>query len=102
MCGCLYRPLSMSPETFNKLLCDMFGKMLRENKNIYLIGDFNVKILHDVPDGLSTQEFKNIFSTNYCFPLINIPRRVTMNLASLIANMYSNFLGQVMSVTREC
>ena len=25
----------------------MFGKILRENKYIYLIGDFNVNILHD-------------------------------------------------------
>ena len=84
----------MSLVTFNKLLCDMFGKVLRENKFIYLIGDFNVNILHDVPGGLSTQEFKNIFSTNYCFPLINIPTRVTMNSASLIDNMYSNFPAQ--------
>ena len=84
----------MSLVTFNKLLCDIFGKVLRENKFIYLIGDFNVNILHDVPGGLSTQEFKNIFSTNYCFPLINIPTRVTMNSASLIDNMYSNFPAQ--------
>ena len=94
ICGCIYRPPSMSLVTFNKLLCDMFGKILRENKYIYLIGDFNVNILHDVPGGLSTQEFKNIFSTNYCFPLINIPTRVTMNSASLIDNMYSNFPAQ--------
>ena len=73
ICGCIYRPPSMSLVTFNKLLCHMFGKILRENKYIYLIGDFNVNILHDVPGGLSTQEFKNIFSTNYYFPLINIP-----------------------------
>ena len=84
----------MSLVTFNKLLCDMFGKILRENKYIYLIGDFNVNILHDVPGGLSTQEFKNIFSTNYCFPLINIPTRVTMNSASLIDIMYNNFPAQ--------
>ena len=61
---------------------------------MYLIGDFNVNILHGVPWGLSTQEFINICSTNYCFPLINIPTRVTMNSASLIDNMYSNFPAQ--------
>ena len=72
----------------------MFGKILIENKYIYLIGDFYVNILHDVPGGLSTQEFKNIFSTNYCFLLINIPTRVIMNSASLIDNMYSNFPAQ--------
>ena len=94
ICGCIYRPPSMSLVTFNKLLCDMFGKILRKNKYIYLIGDFNVNILHDVPGALSTQEFQNIFSTNYCFPLINIPTRVAMNSASLIDNMYSNFPAQ--------
>ena len=51
----------MSLVTFNKLLCDMFGKILRENKYIYLIGDFKVNILHDVPGSLSTQEFKIYF-----------------------------------------
>ena len=55
---------------------------------------FTSIFLHDVPGGLSTQEFKNIFSTNYCFSLINIPTRVTMNSASLIDNMYSNFPAQ--------
>ena len=38
----------------------------------------------------NTQEFKNIFSSNYCLPLITKPPRVTHSCASLIDNIYSN------------
>ena len=38
----------------------------------------------------STQEFKDIFSSNYCLPLITKPTRVTNSCASLINNIYSN------------
>ena len=40
--------------------------------------------------GLSIQEFKNIFSSNFCFPSINKPTRVTNHSASIIDNIYCN------------
>ena len=39
---------------------------------------------------LLTQEFNNIFSSNFCFPSINSPTRVTNHSASIIDNIYSN------------
>ena len=38
----------------------------------------------------NTQEFKDIFSSNYCLPLITKLTRVTNSCASLIDNIYSN------------
>ena len=35
VCGCVYRPPSMSLSVFNKLLSDMFGKILSKNKHVY-------------------------------------------------------------------
>ena len=39
---------------------------------------------------LSTQEFNNTFSSNFCFPSINRPTRVTNHSASIIDNIYYN------------
>ena len=38
---------------------------------------------------LSTQEFNNIISSNFCFPSINRPTRVTNHSASIIDNNWN-------------
>ena len=90
ICGCVYRPPSMSLSVFNKLLSDMFGKIQSENKFVYIFGDFNVNTMSNAIGNANAQEFKNIFSSNYCLPLITKPTRVTHLCASLIDNIYSN------------
>ena len=57
---------------------------------MYITGDFNVNTMPNLKGGLSIQEFKNIFASNFCFPSINKPTRVTNHFASLIDNKYSN------------
>ena len=90
ICGCVYRPPSMSLKDFNKLLSDTLDKIQQERKYIYITGDFNVNTMPHLKGGLSIQEFKNIFASNFCFPSINKPTRVTNHSASLIDNIYSN------------
>ena len=90
ICGCVYRPPSMSLSVFNKLLSDMFGKIQSENKFVYIFGDFNVNTMSNAIGNANAQEFKNIFSSNYCLPLITKPTRVTHLCASLTDNIYSN------------
>ena len=90
ICGCVYRPPSMSLKEFNKLLSSTFDKMQRESKYVYISVDFNVNIMPHLKGGLSIQEFKNIFSSNFCFPSINKPTRVTNHSASIIDNIYCN------------
>ena len=94
ICGCVYRPPSMSLNIFNDMMTTSFNKMQHENKYLYITGDFNVNTLFNVKGGLSTQQFKNIFSSNFCFPFINKPTRVTDHSASLIDNIYSNIPSQ--------
>ena len=89
VCGCVYRPPSMSLVKFNELLSHLFGKLQPENKYIYIMGDFNVNTLPHIRGSLSVQESKNIFAANYCFPLINKPTRLTSTSSSLIDNIYS-------------
>ena len=80
----------MSLSVFDELLTDMFAKILSENKYVYIFGDFNVNTMSNAIGNANTQEFKDIFSSNYCLPLITKPTRVTNSCASLIDNIYSN------------
>ena len=94
ICGCVYRPPSMSLNIFNDVMTTSFNKLQHENKYFYITGEFKVNTLFYVKGGLSTQQFKNIFSSNYCFQFINKPTRVTDHSASLIDNIYSNIPSQ--------
>ena len=64
--GCIYRPPLYSLQSFN----DSVDPLIR--------GDSN------------TQNFKNIFSSNFLFPLIYRPTRVTNHSGTIIDNIYSN------------
>ena len=86
----------MSLHIFNELLSQMFGKIQHENKYVYLVGDFNVNTLPHIKGTLATQEFINIFSANYCFPLITNPTRVSNHSATLIDQIYTNVTPQNM------
>ena len=63
---------------------------MSKNKYVYIFGDFKVNTMSNTIENLNTQEFKNIFFSNDCLPLITKPTRVTQSCASLIDNIYSN------------
>ena len=85
--GCIYRPPSSSMGEFNELLRNLFDKLERENKLLYITADFNCNTLLN---NITTDEFTNIFSSNHLYPLINRPTRVTKNSSTLIDNIYCN------------
>ena len=88
VCGCVYRPPSIALFVFKKLLSDMFGKIMSKiNMSVFLV---NVNTVSNTIGNANTQEFKNIFSSNYCLPFITKPTRVTHSCASLIDNIYIN------------
>ena len=62
-------------------------KIISEKKYVYITGDFNSKTL---VSNTSTEEFKNILSSNHFYPLINRPTRITKSSATLIDNIYCN------------
>ena len=90
ICGCVYRPPFMSVKIFNELLELFFSKLQSENKYVYITGDFNVNTLTQPSCNLATQEFKNIFSSNFYSTLIQKPTRITEHSATLIDNIYCN------------
>ena len=80
----------MSLTAFNELLSDMFVKIQHDNKYVYIFGNFNVNTMPNIKGNVNIQGFKDIFSSNYCLPLITKPTRVTNTCASLNDNSYSN------------
>ena len=90
ICGCVYRPPFMSVKFFNELLELFFSKLQSEKKYVYITGDFNVNTLTQPNCSLATQDFKNIFSSNFYSPLIQKPTRITEHSATLIDNIYCN------------
>ena len=98
ICGCVYRPPFMPLKTFNELLLCMLNKLQNETKDVYITGDFNVNTMSHVRGSLATQDFKNIFTSNFFTPLINKPTRVSEHSSTLIDNMYCNVSG----VSNKC
>ena len=66
--GCIYRPPSYPLHYFNERLGEILCKLESEKKYVYITGDFNCNTL---VSNTSTEEFKNILSSNHFYPLIN-------------------------------
>ena len=62
----------------------------RENKYVYLLGDYNVDISPAAEINLATEELKNILSSGHFFPLINKPTRESKHSLTIIDNIYCN------------
>ena len=67
-------------------LNELLDKLFKENKNIFLLGDFNINLLnYDIHPPIN--EFLDSLSSHYFLPQ---PSRVTTNFKTLIDNIFSN------------
>ena len=74
---------------FNDMVTPILEKISLENKEGYVIGDFNINLMNYETDN-STFHFRdNIFSNSF-FPYINIPTRHTSQSKTLIDNILHN------------
>ena len=73
----------------NKLL----DKVSKENKTIFLLGDFNVDLLK-YESHPPTNEFLDSLSSNMFLPYILLPTRVTSHSKTLIDNIFSNHVSK--------
>ena len=90
--GCIYRHPSMDLEEFNdEILNLLMEKIGSENKNIFLMGAFNVDLMKTESDTQSSQFFDTITS-NLLIPHIIFPTRITTTSSTLIDNIFSNSL----------
>ena len=79
----------MNPAEFNDLyLQNLLDTLAFENKDIFLMGDFNINILQ-YDNNKDSQEFLDKMHSNFLMPYISSPSRVTPCLQTLI-DIFSN------------
>ena len=90
--GVIYRHPSMDLSDFN---CNYLNKLLentsKEQKSIFLLGDFNVNLLN-YNEHNETNEFLDSLVSNSFIALILQPTRITGHSNTLIDNIFSNVI----------
>ena len=90
--GCIYKHPKMSVQEFDETyMSKIFVKVSHENKDIFLLGDFNINLLHYESHKQTATFLDNIYSNNFS-PSINIPTRITPRSKTLIDNIFSNYI----------
>lgn len=64
-------------------------KLAKENKNIFILGDFKINLLNCV-NHPAPENFLNMMNSNLLLPCILQPSRVTDRSATLIDNIFAN------------
>ena len=95
----VYKHPSMNVSKFNhEYLTDILTKIKNENKNIILMGDFDVNLINYYKNRGTYEFLKQLFNHNFT-PQITLPTRVTEKTATLIDNIFGN--GQTQSIILE-
>jgi len=94
ICGSLYRhPHDIVDiyQNFLNYLETCISKITKENKIIYLCGDFNSDLLK-YDDNNNYKKFYDLLSSYGIFPMILLPTRVTDHSATIVDNIFTNNL----------
>ena len=90
--GCIYKHPSMDLNDFNtNYLNNLLDKVSKEQKSVFLLGDFNVNLLN-YNDHNPTNEFLDSLASNSFVPYILQPTRLTSHSKTLIDNIFSNII----------
>ena len=89
--GTIYRPPGTDIKSFNDKFTILLSDLRKENKICYLIGDFNINLLNHESYG-PTSDFVDLMTSNSFLPLISRPTRITATSATLIDNIFTNYL----------
>ena len=81
----------MNVSGFNFLINQPLDKISEEQKQIFLLGDFNINLLN-YNEHQPTNEFLDSLASNSIIPYILLPRRLTIHSKTLIDNIFSNVL----------
>ena len=87
--ACVYRPPNSDIFHFNSSLREILEKLESEQKELYLMGDFNIDLLHSSSHG-RTCEFLDMLNSFNIYPIISKPTRISAHRASLIDNIFTN------------
>ena len=89
LCCCAYRHPSSFPERFTEHIETILHNLARENKNIFILGDFNIELLN-CENHPASENFLNMMNSNCLLSYILQPTLVTDRSATLIDNIFAN------------
>ena len=92
ICGSIYRHPHDNLEIFNSFLDYLettLLKLSKENKEVFLCGDFNCDLLK-IDSNKNYSTFYELMSSYGLFPMILIPTRVATDTATIIDNIFTN------------
>ena len=89
VCGSIYRHPHYNFKEFFIYLEKCLSKLVKENKELYLCGDFNFDLLK-IDNDINTHYFFNLLCSFGLLPHILQPTRVTEYTATVIDNIFSN------------
>jgi hypothetical protein len=96
--GVIYRPPNNKIDEFENKINEILGKIDKENKVCYLMGDFNIDLLKSEFCDYTNRFLEVLFTSSY-IPLILRPTRITQHTATLIDNIFTNDIESVESNT---
>ena len=94
VCGSIYRHPHDTNDIFVDFLTQLeltLTKLSKENKTIYLCGDFNSDLLK-YENVNNYRKFYDLLTSFGLFPMILLPTRVTKDSATIIDNIFTNNL----------
>ena len=90
--GCIYRHPCMQHSEFNdKYLKPLSEKLISENKEVILLGDFNIDLLK-CDSNKNVSDFLDIIYSTNLVPNITSPTRLTSRSQTLIDNIFSSII----------
>ena len=89
LCCCVYRHPNIDSRKFTEYMDMTMNKLSKENKLIFVMGDFNLNLLN-CESHSETNDFLNCMVSHYLLPYILHPTRVTDHSATVIDNIFCN------------
>ena len=92
--GCIYKHPKLAIDEFNnQFLSPMLEKVSFENKEVYLMGSFNINLLN-YESNRETGDFLNNLHSNSLVRYITLPTCITPRSKTLIDNIFFNKINE--------
>ena len=91
--GTIYRHPKMNLNEFKNILNNLLKKINLEQKTVFLLGDFNIDLMH-YNEHKPTNEFLDSLASNPYLPSIIQRSKNTSHFRTLIDNIFSNVISK--------
>lgn len=94
--GIIYRHPHTNFSNFNDSLSETLNTITNENKQIIIMGDINIDLIKS-DSHQPTGDYVDMLFSNFCFPVITKPTRITYHTHTLIDHIYTNNLDKYLT-----